>query len=116
MDMDILAMLRLGASPEEISRTFELNLEAAQKQRESENKQREKENGLIQFSTDLYQFVCTHYIKDPQKVNMNEVKRMFNPRELDGFLDFVVENCKLEEAILSSSHAKINEDLLKNLM
>jgi hypothetical protein len=114
--MDILAMLRLGASPEEISRTFELNLEAAQKQRENESKQREKENGLIALSENLYKFLCTYYIEDSKNINMNEVKHMFSPRELDGFFDFVLENCKFEEATFSASNVKINEDLLKNLL
>lgn len=114
--MDILAMLVAGTSPEEISRTFECNLAAAQMQKEIEDKQREKEDGLIALSENLYQFLCTYYIKDSKNINMDEVKRMFSPRELDGFFDFVLENCKFEEATFSASDVKINEDLLKNLL
>lgn len=114
--MDILAMLVAGTSPEEISRTFECNLAAAQMQKEIEDKQREKEDGLIAFSVNLYQFLCTYYIKEFKDINIDKVRHMFSPRELDGFFEFVLESCKFEEATFSASDVKINEDLLKNLL
>lgn len=114
--MDILAMLVAGTSPEEISRTFERNLAAAQIQKEIKDRQREKEDGLISLSENLYQFLCTYYTQDSKNINMDEVKHMFSPRELDGFFEFVLENCKFEEATFSASDVKINEDLLKKLL
>lgn len=114
--MDILAMLVAGTSPEEISRTFECNLAAAQIQKEIKDRQREKKDKLIALSENLYQFLYTYYIENSKDIDMNKVKHMFSPRELEGFFEFVLENCKFEEAIFSASDVKINEDLLKNLL